>query len=476
MEKRFLKYITIAAFILVIGGFAVMNLVITPPQALASERRAPAAFPKLTTESFGDASFMNGFENWAQDRFPLRETLRTIRAGTIYGAFQQTDKDGLYLGASGAGKFQKIDETAWTQTITKINLLAKGLEDGTYADGGLKLYAAVIPDKSVYAGRYLPGYDPDTAKRLISENLDQRIQAIDIGEALAGKDFYRTDLHWSQPETLGVMDALNTAMTGNGADSGADSGAAADRADRADNGDGSLCLVPARQREPSPLSALSAAAPLSAPLSVDIAGTFKGVYAGQVALPMAPDSLVYVSTSNIDSASASYLDPKTATMQPGKVYYPEALTDGGDPYDFFLNGPQAVIVLETRTTSASEPTAGEPAAGDSSASGSTSGAPSTSAPSSSEPTTDTSSTDEPTTGTSSSTNAPSGKTLYLFRDSFGSSLAPLFLGAYDRVVLIDMRYIDSRILSNYVTFEPGSDVLFLYSSQIMNNPTSLLIR
>jgi len=59
--------------------------------------------------------------------------------------------------------------------------------------------------------------------------------------------------------------------------------------------------------------------------------------------------------------------------------------------------------------------------------------------------------------------------------AFGSSLAPLFLGPYERVVLIDLRYIDSRILTNFVQFEQGADVLFLYSSQILNSPATLLV-
>ncbi len=65
-----------------------------------------------------------------------------------------------------------------------------------------------------------------------------------------------------------------------------------------------------------------------------------------------------------------------------------------------------------------------------------------------------------------------GKELILFRDSFGSSLAPLLLGAYEKITLIDLRFIFSSLLPEYVEFD-GQDVLFLYSSRVVNNSAML---
>ena len=65
------------------------------------------------------------------------------------------------------------------------------------------------------------------------------------------------------------------------------------------------------------------------------------------------------------------------------------------------------------------------------------------------------------------------KTLYLFRDSFGSSISPLLLCGYSEIILIDLRYIDSRALDFYLTFEKGQDVLFLYSTHILNESAML---
>jgi len=69
-------------------------------------------------------------------------------------------------------------------------------------------------------------------------------------------------------------------------------------------------------------------------------------------------------------------------------------------------------------------------------------------------------------------NANSDKKLIIFRDSFGSSLAPLLCGEYKEIVLIDIRYVVSSTLDQFVDFE-GADILFLFNDQIVNNATML---
>jgi hypothetical protein len=91
-----------------------------------------------------------------------------------------------------------------------------------------------------------------------------------------------------------------------------------------------------------------------------------------------------------------------------------------DPYDLFLRGPQPLIILENQAS-------------------------------------------------------VQERELYLFRDSFGSSLAPLLMNAYSKITLIDLRYIHAGLLEEFIEFTPGADVLFLYSSQIFNNPSVLQV-
>jgi hypothetical protein len=112
----------------------------------------------------------------------------------------------------------------------------------------------------------------------------------------------------------------------------------------------------------------------------------------------------------------SYLNENTLQFESGPVYDTERFA-GVDPYDIFLRGPQPIVVLEN--------------------------------------------------------DAAPERELFLFRDSFGSSLAPLLAGSYSKVTLIDLRYINLMLLDQFVEFPPGSDVLFIYGSQIFNNPSVL---
>ena len=65
-----------------------------------------------------------------------------------------------------------------------------------------------------------------------------------------------------------------------------------------------------------------------------------------------------------------------------------------------------------------------------------------------------------------------GKQLIIFRDSYGSSLAPLLMSDYEKIVLIDTRYIAPELIKDYVKFE-GSDVLIIYSTLLVNSSSTI---
>ena len=69
-------------------------------------------------------------------------------------------------------------------------------------------------------------------------------------------------------------------------------------------------------------------------------------------------------------------------------------------------------------------------------------------------------------------NATTDKELVIFRDSFGSSIAPLLVEGYAKVTLVDIRYIASDLVGRFVDFE-NQDVLFLYSTLVLNNSVTL---
>ena len=57
------------------------------------------------------------------------------------------------------------------------------------------------------------------------------------------------------------------------------------------------------------------------------------------------------------------------------------------------------------------------------------------------------------------TESLSAKELIVFGDSFSRSLLPLLAESYQKITLVDIRYLPSEYIRNYVEFE-GQDVLF----------------
>lgn len=65
-------------------------------------------------------------------------------------------------------------------------------------------------------------------------------------------------------------------------------------------------------------------------------------------------------------------------------------------------------------------------------------------------------------------NVTDDSTLIIFRDSFASSIVPLLTPYYNKIVVVDLRYIDFKYAKDKLDFE-NADVLFLYSTLILNN-------
>ncbi len=358
------QILTFLVFTGAVGMLFALNLILEPPEVLLSERRVPAAFPELSVKSVLSAGFMEKFEGYAADRFPFREEFRALRAVTVLDVFLQSDKSGVYRDeAVGVGEFKRADEAALRQTAKKILAMAQKLD-------GMNIYYSVIPDKSVYAAKYLPGYDHAAAEAVLKEELGA-LENIPLKEKLAAASFYKTDLHWDQTKIVGAARHILVGMDAK--------------------------AVPGEYH-------------------VVTAGEFFGVYAGRLGLPVASDTLAF---ADIAGLAVSYLNEHTLELEPGELYAPERISDV-DPYDVFLRGPQPLIIIENAS-------------------------------------------------------AATARELYLFRDSFGSSLAPLLAGAYSKITVIDLRYLNAELLTQFVELKAGSDALFIYSSQILNNPSVLQV-
>ena len=137
--------------------------------------------------------------------------------------------------------------------------------------------------------------------------------------------------------------------------------------------------------------------------------TFYGGISSASGIYPTPDKLIGITTPTI--CDAIVYDYETQSEIP--LYTTDKIS-GLDPYDVYLGGPKALLKLHVP-------------------------------------------------------NKASGKELVLFRDSFGSSIAPLLLDYYDTIYLVDLRYTTVDTAMSLITPETGCDVLFLYSMNVLNS-------
>ena len=141
---------------------------------------------------------------------------------------------------------------------------------------------------------------------------------------------------------------------------------------------------------------------------------FIGAYGRQSDLTMEPEELIYLTNETLDDCIVT--DHETGDTI--AVYdIPKAASEDGEGYDLFLYGSKSLLTIENPAS-----------------------------------TTD--------------------KELVIFRDSFGSSLAPYLTECYHRITLVDTRYLASELVGRFVEFD-DQDVLFLYSTPVLNNSVIL---
>ncbi len=329
-----------------------------------SERRKLTPAPALSAENVWSGRFMSGFEAYAADAFPFRDSFRRIKALTARNVFLRQDNNGIYE-ADGflAALEYPMNEASLMRAAERFRFICR-----KYLTDENQVYLCVIPDKNCFLAEEggHPSMDYAEFEKRMAELADFA-EYIPISDLLEKDDYYKTDTHWRQERITDVADRLARAM-------------------------GTALLgdyeVHTLERD------------------------FYGVYYGQAALPIAPEHLQYVTGEDIRACEV--YDWQNSREIP--VYDMEKAA-GRDPYEMFLSGSISLLTIRN-----------------------------------------------PDAGTE--------KKLVIFRDSFGSSLAPLLVSGYSQIVLADIRYIHPDHLERFVDFE-NCDVLFLYSTLVLNHSDTL---
>ena len=332
-----------------------------------AERRQLAKMPELSVRSVLWGEFMEDFEDFSLDQFPLRDTFRKVKSLFHYNALNQSDNNGIYLVDDVVAKIEyPLNENSVDYVVERL----QWVYDTYLQDTNCKVYASVVPDKGYYLAAQ-NGY-PSMAYDAMFTQYQQALPwaaYVDLIDCLDPNDYYRTDTHWRQERIYDVAQRLLEAMD-------------------------------------MPVPNLESYTP------VTVEKPFYGVYFGQAALPMEPEEMVTLQNTRLSQCRV--FDFMTGEYT--QVYNMDKL-ESPDLYDVFLSGGQPLLTIENP-------------------------------------------------------NAQTDRELIVFRDSFGSALAPLLVSDYSKVTLVDLRYIPADQLVYYLTFD-NQDVLFLYSTLILNNGRSL---
>ncbi len=210
MSKKYSIFVS-ALFCLFIFGFGIAFFVLSDRQFSQQENRYLSQFEAPTLDTLKTGEFMESFEDYVVDQFPLRDQWIQFKAYSekLLGK-QENNK--VYLGTDGQSLFAQYTAPSDEKLAEKVGFV------GMLADNlSIPVHFALIPDKSFVWADRLPANAPlvddgstlDKAGALCTDGVNW----IDLKDALSGDDvFYRTDHHWSTMGAYQGYTALMAAM------------------------------------------------------------------------------------------------------------------------------------------------------------------------------------------------------------------------------------------------------------------------
>ena len=365
VNKR--NYVLVIGMTIVVASLSFLSWFKEEDSFSKSERRILKQFPEVSLETVINGKLMEEFEAYSLDQFPFRERFRSLKALTSYGILRKKDNNSIYFTE---GHLSKMEYPVQTKMLDHAAMRIRDIYDMYLKEQKSTCYFSIIPDKNFFLAKkngYL-SMDYETLVSYMREKTDFA-RYIDVSEFLSLDDYYRTDTHWRQEKIVDIAEYLKESMM--------------------TEGKGEYEIK-----------------------ELDI--PFYGVYYGQSALPVKPDTLYYLDSEILRQCKVTSYDTGKAKES---VIYNMEKAYGNDAYEMFLSGTSALQVIENP-------------------------------------------------------GAKQEKELIVFRDSFGSSLVPLLVDGYSKITVIDTRYVQSKMLGNLVDFH-GQDVLFIYSTMILNNSMAL---
>lgn len=331
-----------------------------------SERRLLEQKPELSVERLKEGRYAAQLETYLTDQFPFRDKLRFIKAFYEKHCLYRQDSNGIYEKDGYLCAMEYPLEEAYIDRAAEI---FQKIYDQNLKDTQTKVYVSVIPDKNFFMAEdeHL-SMDYELFFHSIYDQM-KFAEPIRLENMLQITDYYRTDSHWRQeklPDIAGYIAGKMNAKAAKG-------------------------LEYTIHRAETP---------------------FYGVYYGQAALPVEPDTLSYCSNAVMEQYQIydHEHEKEIPLYDLDKLY-------GRDPYEMFLGGNLSLVTITNPV-------------------------------------------------------AETDKELVVFGDSFSRSLAPLLAQHYSKTTLYDMRYLPSAYIERFLTLT-DQDILFLYSTTVLNHSITL---
>ncbi|MBR4304128.1 MAG: hypothetical protein IKT81_02225 [Clostridia bacterium] len=212
MSKKYSILIT-ALFCLFIFGFGIAQFVVADKEFSQQENRFLAGFKAPTWATLKSGEFMESFEDYITDQFPLRDKWIQIKAW-CEKTIGKKENNGVYLGKDKNTLFAQYTTPSQEDFEKKVGYVNK-----LGANAGVPVYFALIPDKSYVWADLLPNNAPltddGTALQIAGSLCSGNVTWIDLSQALSGDEvFYRTDHHWTTMGAYQGYKALMQAMNG----------------------------------------------------------------------------------------------------------------------------------------------------------------------------------------------------------------------------------------------------------------------
>lgn len=276
--------ILVCIFIIYIGSFSILSIIIPDKEISITERRTLSKFPNIKFNS----EWIKDVDKYLLEQFVLRDQFRSIKANYNYYFLNSLDNNGIYLKDNYIYKNNyPTDNKSIENFKNKISKLNSLLTPDN------NVYMIIIPDKNYYLdSKDFLYIDYDYIYKEVSK---LNLNMIDIRDIMKLEYYYQTDTHWRQEKLEPVIKKISDIMNFN------------------------YKKTNYHKEE---------------------FNNFYGVYYGESALARKPEKLFYLTNEIINNTSVKYLENPNLK----KVYNVEKL-NSLDAYNVYLDGASSFIEI-----------------------------------------------------------------------------------------------------------------------------------